>query len=97
MRNFFRPELIGRFEEKIVFKPLSTETQREIGHPAVSQELDRFKQYGFDLAAYSIEDFWFAQRNVSVTLMRAAPVIADNKFYYCILTGTSEKPLRSMC
>ena len=29
--RFFRPELIGRFDEKIVFKPLSPEVQREIG------------------------------------------------------------------
>ena len=30
LHGFFRPELIGRFDEKIVFKPLSPDTQREI-------------------------------------------------------------------
>ena len=45
----FRPELIGRFDEKIVFKPLSPETQREIGQLVISQELARYKDRGFDL------------------------------------------------
>jgi ATP-dependent Clp protease ATP-binding subunit ClpA len=30
LHGFFRPELIGRFDEKIVFRPLSPDTQREI-------------------------------------------------------------------
>ena len=49
LHRIFRPELIGRFDEKIVFKPLSSETQREIGHLAVSEELTRFRQQGFEL------------------------------------------------
>lgn len=49
LHRFFRPELIGRFDEKIVFKPLSPETQREIGRLAISEELDRLRQKGFDL------------------------------------------------
>lgn len=49
LHRFFRPELIGRFDEKIVFKPLSSETQREIGNLAISEELDRFRRQGFDL------------------------------------------------
>jgi len=49
LHRFFRPELIGRFDEKIVFKPLSSETQREIGHLAVSEELARFRRQGFEL------------------------------------------------
>ena len=36
LHRFFRPELIGRFDEKIVFKPLSPDTQREICQLAVS-------------------------------------------------------------
>jgi ATP-dependent Clp protease ATP-binding subunit ClpA len=31
LHKFFRPELVGRFDEKIVFNPLSPDTQREIG------------------------------------------------------------------
>jgi len=50
LHRFFRPELIGRFDEKIVFKPLSPDTQREIGRLAISEELARFRQQGFDLA-----------------------------------------------
>lgn len=49
LHRFFRPELIGRFDEKIVFKPLSPDTQRDIGRLAISEELDRFRQQGFDL------------------------------------------------
>lgn len=45
----FRPELIGRFDEKIVFKPLSPETQREIGQLVISEELARFRQQGIEL------------------------------------------------
>jgi ATP-dependent Clp protease ATP-binding subunit ClpA len=44
-----RPELIGRFDEKIVFKPLSPEVQREIGSIAICEELDRFNDRGFSL------------------------------------------------
>lgn len=50
LHRFFRPELIGRFDEKIVFKQLSPDTQREIGRLAISEELARFQQQGFDLA-----------------------------------------------
>jgi ATP-dependent Clp protease ATP-binding subunit ClpA len=42
----FRPTLIGRFDERIVFKPLSPEIEREIGRIANSQELNRFKVHG---------------------------------------------------
>ena len=44
LHRCFRPELIGRFGEKIIFKPLSHDIQREIGCLAISQELDRFKE-----------------------------------------------------
>jgi len=47
--KFFRPELVGRFDEKIVFKPLSPDTQREIGQLAIFEELVRFRGKGFDL------------------------------------------------
>ncbi len=49
LHRFFRPELVGRFDEKIVFKPLSPDTQREIGRLAVSDELARLRQRGFQL------------------------------------------------
>jgi ATP-dependent Clp protease ATP-binding subunit ClpA len=49
LHRVFRPELIGRFDEKIVFKPLSHDIQREIGCLAISQELERFKERGRNL------------------------------------------------
>ena len=49
LHRFFRPELIGRFDEKIVFRPLSPDTQREIGRLVISEELARFREHGFDL------------------------------------------------
>ncbi|MBN8707890.1 MAG: hypothetical protein BGO12_13100 [Verrucomicrobia bacterium 61-8] len=50
LHRVFRPELSGRFDEKLVFKPLSTEVRREIGLLAISEELERFRHKGFDLA-----------------------------------------------
>lgn len=50
LHRAFRPELIGRFDEKIVFKPLSSEIQREIGRLAIIEELTRLREHGFDLA-----------------------------------------------
>ncbi len=49
LHRSFRPELIGRFDEKIVFKPLSPEIQREIGALIVSDELERFGRMGMEL------------------------------------------------
>ena len=46
LHRFFRPELIGRFDEKIVFRPLSPEVQREIGRIASCQELERLCDRG---------------------------------------------------
>ena len=59
--KFFRPELVGRFDEKIVFKPLSPDTQREIRHLAIIEELARFREKGFDLRV-SEEAFEFLVR-----------------------------------
>ncbi len=49
LHRTFRPELIGRFDERIVFKPLSPETQREIGRMVISDELARLRKRGIDL------------------------------------------------
>jgi len=43
----FRPELVGRFTDKIVFKPLSLDTQIEIAKLAVAQQLEIFRHKGF--------------------------------------------------
>lgn len=50
LHRCFRPELIGRFDEKIVFKPLTPDTQREIGRLTIDEELGRLRVKGFDLS-----------------------------------------------
>lgn len=68
LHRLFRPELIGRFDEKVVFKPLTSDTQREIGQLAISEELDRLRQKGFDLTV-SEEAFEFLiRRGIHKTL-----------------------------
>jgi ATP-dependent Clp protease ATP-binding subunit ClpB len=73
LHRFFRPELIGRFDEKIVFKPLSPETQREIGRLAISEELARFRQQGFDLTV-SDDAFEFLVRRGIHKALGARPM-----------------------
>jgi ATP-dependent Clp protease ATP-binding subunit ClpB len=73
LHRFFRPELIGRFDEKIVFRPLSPETQREIGHLAISEELARLRQKGFDLTV-SEEAFEFLLRHGIHKTLGARPM-----------------------
>ena len=50
LHRTFRPELIGQFDEKIVLKPLSPETQRQIGQLIIAEELTRLRQMGFDVS-----------------------------------------------
>ena len=66
--RFFRPELIGRFDEKVVFKSLSPEIQREIGCLAISQELDRFKERGFNLTVSEAAFEFLVRRGIQKTL-----------------------------
>lgn len=49
LHRLFRPELVGRFDEKLVFKPLAPDIQRQIGIITISEELNRFRNRGFDL------------------------------------------------
>jgi ATP-dependent Clp protease ATP-binding subunit ClpA len=46
LHKFFRPELIGRFDEKIVFKPLSPDTQREIALLCLNRRTRPFSRAG---------------------------------------------------
>jgi ATP-dependent Clp protease ATP-binding subunit ClpA len=73
LHGFFRPELIGRFDEKIVFRPLSPETQREIAMLAITGELARFRERGFDLAV-SGEAFEFLVRRGIHKALGARPM-----------------------
>jgi ATP-dependent Clp protease ATP-binding subunit ClpA len=50
LHRFLRPELVGRFDEKIVFKPLTPDTQRQIGLLTITEELERFRAQGFELS-----------------------------------------------
>ncbi|HWL50962.1 MAG TPA: hypothetical protein VNQ90_00905 [Chthoniobacteraceae bacterium] len=68
LHQFFRPELIGWFDEKIVFRPLSPETQREIGRLVVWEELERFKKKGFDLAVSDSAFEFLIRRGIHKTL-----------------------------
>ncbi len=49
VHQIFRPELVGRFDERLVFKPLSAETQRLIGKAAIFNEIERFHEKGLTL------------------------------------------------
>ena len=68
LHRFFRPELIGRFDEKIVFKPLSPDTQREIGRLVISEELDRLRQQGFDLSVSDLAFEFLVRRGIHKAL-----------------------------
>ena len=46
----FRPELVARFDEKIVFQKLSGQTLREITHEHLCHEQNRLKGLGFQVA-----------------------------------------------
>jgi ATP-dependent Clp protease ATP-binding subunit ClpA len=73
LHRFLRPELIGRFDEKIVFKPLAPDTQREIALLAITEELARFRERGFDLAV-SDEAFEFLVRRGIHKALGARPL-----------------------
>ena len=48
--DYFRPELIGRFDEKIVFMPLSTDSLRSIAKININKVLERYQQkHGYHL------------------------------------------------
>ncbi|PWU06733.1 MAG: ATP-dependent Clp protease ATP-binding subunit [Verrucomicrobia bacterium] len=49
LRTHFRPELVARFDEKLVFCPLSYSVQRKIAHAALLAELARMGREGYHL------------------------------------------------
>jgi ATP-dependent Clp protease ATP-binding subunit ClpB len=73
LHRVFRPELVGRFDEKIVFKPLCPDTQREIGRLAIAEELARLRQKGFDLTVTE-EAFEFLLRHGIHKTLGARPM-----------------------
>jgi ATP-dependent Clp protease ATP-binding subunit ClpA len=64
----FRPEFIGRFDEKIVFKSLSQDTQHEISFLTIPEELDRFRQQGFYLTVSEPAYEFLARKGMHRTL-----------------------------
>lgn len=68
LHRFFRPELVGRFDEKIVFKLLSPDTQREIGQLAILEELARFRAQGFELTVSEPAVEFLVRRGIQKTL-----------------------------
>jgi ATP-dependent Clp protease ATP-binding subunit ClpA len=73
LHRFFRPELVGRFDEKLVFKPLCPDTQRQIGRLAIDEELARLRQKGFNLSV-SEEAFEFLLRRGIHKTLGARPM-----------------------
>jgi ATP-dependent Clp protease ATP-binding subunit ClpA len=71
--KIFRPELIGRFDEKVVFRPLSPDIQREIARLSIAEELDRLRERRFDLAG-SDEAFEFLVRRGIHKALGARPM-----------------------
>jgi ATP-dependent Clp protease ATP-binding subunit ClpA len=49
LHRHFRPELIGRFDEKIVFRPLTPDNQREIALIVIGKEIERYRKMGIEL------------------------------------------------
>jgi ATP-dependent Clp protease ATP-binding subunit ClpA len=68
LHRFFRPELVGRFDEKIVFKPLTPDTQRQIGLLTITEELERFRAQGFELSIADSAFEFLVRRGVHKTL-----------------------------
>jgi len=64
----FRPELIGRFDEKIVFRPLSSDTQRDIGLLVIAEELARFAAQGIEMDVSEPAFEFLVRRGIHKTL-----------------------------
>ena len=50
LHRVFRPEFIGRIDEKIVFRSLPSNVQREIAQKILDEELSRLRTRGFHLS-----------------------------------------------
>lgn len=68
LHRVFRPELVGRFDEKIVFRALSPEPQREICQLVIFEELARLQEQGFELSVSEAAFEFLARRGIHKTL-----------------------------
>lgn len=73
LHRHFRPELIGRFDEKVVFKPLSPETQREIAMIVIEEEVERYRLREIELTV-SVEAVEFLMRRGINRALGARPM-----------------------
>ncbi|MBN8707747.1 MAG: ATP-dependent Clp protease ATP-binding subunit [Verrucomicrobia bacterium] len=64
LHQAFRPELVGRFDEKMVFKPLCPETQRQIGRAVITEELARLHQQGIDLTVSEEAEEYLVRKGI---------------------------------
>jgi ATP-dependent Clp protease ATP-binding subunit ClpB len=68
LHRIFRAEFIGRFDEKIVFKPLSAEILRDISQLVICRELARFRQRGFELTVSELAFEFLLRRGMHKSL-----------------------------
>jgi len=68
LHRVFRPEFVGRFDEKIVFKPLSPDTLWEIACTVVSEELERLRGKGYELTVSDPAFEFLVRRGIHKTL-----------------------------
>ncbi|HEY5743420.1 MAG TPA: AAA family ATPase [Terrimicrobiaceae bacterium] len=68
LSRFMRPELIGRFSEIAVFKPLSLDTQIEIANMAIEDELAHLRQAGFTVIIDSKATEFLIRKGIHKTL-----------------------------
>jgi ATP-dependent Clp protease ATP-binding subunit ClpA len=68
LHQVFRPELVARFDETLVFQPLSPQTQREIAQLHVTAELKRHKDMGFELTLSDDAFEFLIRRGIHKTL-----------------------------
>jgi ATP-dependent Clp protease ATP-binding subunit ClpB len=73
LHRHFRPELIGRFDEKVVFKPLSPDTQREIAMIVINDEIERYRHREIELTV-SVEAVEFLIRRGINRALGARPM-----------------------
>ncbi len=68
LHRAFRPELVGRFDEKIVFRSLTPDIQRDIARLVIDSELARLRKRGFDVIVSDDAFEFLVRRGIHKTL-----------------------------
>lgn len=92
----FRPELIGRFSEKIVFKRLSYDVQREIAQLTLEKEISRLGKLGYPLTVDDSVLEFLVRKGVD-KLLGARPMRATVERYLGDVIRHALKQGRSGC